>query len=184
MKNIIFTLVLLFNLTISYGQISKVIERGLSRGIIILVENLKDNDNTKPVQKNDNERIIKGPEKLETKKANIIDSAKFKIIQQGIAARLEADANYAAELVKSYDKFIRDPEVNKYLDDMYSIALERTGGDVEQANKMMRDILGEEIGMKELDRYLTTVKVTELKTGGFEIKFKDEINPAFNSNKK
>jgi head-tail adaptor len=148
-------------------------ERGTEEGLEKTLERLESVVGRENVEALD--RIIKGTERLEVKQSSIIDYlAKNKIIQQGILDRLEADANYAQEIVKSYDKFIRDPEIKQYLDDMYSIALDRTSGDIEEANRMMKDILGEDVGMKELDRYLGTVKVEELRTGGYEIKFKEE----------
>ncbi len=97
---------------------------------------------------------------------------KDSVISKGISERSDADAEYAKEVVKTYDKFIRDPEIKKYLDEMYSIALERSEGDLEYAQKMMRDILGKDVGIKELDRYLKTVEVKQLPTGSYEIKFK------------
>ena len=88
---------------------------------------------------------------------------------------LEVDVTFTEALNKSTDKFIKDPEITKYLNDFYIAALERSSGNVEKSQEVLIEVLAEDFTEQELKRYFNLVNVEKLPNGGFNIKFKEEI---------
>jgi len=124
--------------------------------------------------------ISKGAGDIATKNAKIIDFlTNNPVIKNNIERMLESDATYAEALNKSTDKFIKDPEITKYLNDFYISALDRSGGDVEKAKELLLDVLKDDFTEQELKRYFKLVNVEKLPNGEFKIEFKEET-PAEN----
>ena len=118
--------------------------------------------------------ISKGAEDVATKNIKIVEFlANNPVIKNNIERMLEADVTYTEALNKSTDKFIRDPEVSEYLNDFYTAALDKSGGDIEKSRKVLIDVLGDDFTEQELTRYFDAVNVEKLQNGGFTIKFKD-----------
>jgi hypothetical protein len=119
--------------------------------------------------------ISKGTENVATKNAKIIDFlANNPVIKQNIERVLEADRMYADALDKSIEQFLKDPEVKNTLNDLYVSALERTEGDVKNANKMMKQYLIPDFSEKELNKYFDSVKIIKSADGKFRIEPKVE----------
>lgn len=119
--------------------------------------------------------ISKGTENVATKNSKIINFlANNPVIKNNIERMLEADATYAEALNKSTDKFIRDPKVSEYLNDFYTSALDRSGGDVEKSKEVLLNLLNDDFTEQELNRYFDLVNVEKLSNGEFKIEFKEE----------
>ena len=119
--------------------------------------------------------ISKGTEDIVTKNAKIIDFlANNPVIKQNIERVLEADRMYADALDKSIEQFLKDPEVKKTLDELYVSALERTEGDIENANEMLKQYLITDFSEKELNKYFDSVKIIKSADGKFRIEPKVE----------
>lgn len=118
--------------------------------------------------------ISKGTENVATKNSKIINFlANNPVIKNNIERMLEADATYAEALNKSTDKFIRDPKVSEYLNDFYTSALDRSGGDVEKSKEVLLNLLNDDFTVEELNRYFDAVEIKSLPNGEFTIEFKD-----------
>jgi hypothetical protein len=120
--------------------------------------------------------ISKGVEDVATKNAKIVNFlANNPVIKKNIERMLEVDVTFTEALNKSTDKFIKDPEISKYLNDFYIAALERSSGNVEKSQEVLIEVLAEDFTEQELKRYFKLVNVEKLPNGGFNVKFKEEI---------
>jgi len=81
------------------------------------------------------------------------------------------------ELNSMYDNFIqKNPQFKRDLDDLYTSALDRAGGDTEIAQKAMREILlADGYPKSSIDRYFETTQVKEGSSGNLEVIVKDEF---------
>ena len=119
--------------------------------------------------------ISKGAEDVATKNVKIIDFlANNPVIKQNIERVLEADIMYADALDKSIEQFLKDPEVKKTLDELYVSALERTEGNIENANEMLKQYLITDFSEKEINRYFESVRIIKSANGKFRIEPKVE----------
>jgi hypothetical protein len=119
--------------------------------------------------------ISKGAEDVATKNAKIIDFlANNPVIKQNIERVLEADIMYADALDKSIEQFLKDPEVKKTLDELYVSALERTEGNIKNANEMLKQYLITDFSEKEINRYFESVRIIKSADGKFRIEPKVE----------
>jgi hypothetical protein len=120
--------------------------------------------------------ISNGIENVATKNAKIVNFlANNPVIKKNIEKMLESDVRFAEALNKSIDKFIKGPEISKYLNDFYIAALERSGGNIEKSQEVILEILADDFTEKELNKYFEAVNVEKLSNGQFNIKFKEEI---------
>jgi hypothetical protein len=118
--------------------------------------------------------ISKGTEDIATKNAKITSLlANNPVIRQNIERMLVADSEYVEAFNKSMDKFIRDPEVSEYLNDIYIASLNRTEGDIEKSKEVLLEILNDDFTVEELNRYFEAVKIEKLPNGEFKVEFKD-----------
>lgn len=119
--------------------------------------------------------ISKGVEDVATKNAKIVNFlANNPVIKQNIERILEADRLYADALDKSIEKFLKDPEVKKTLDELYVSALERTEGNINDANEMLKQYLITDFSEKEINRYFESVRIFKGADGKFRIEPKVE----------
>jgi hypothetical protein len=150
------------------GTIEKGTEKSLEKTLEKL-ENVVGRENVAALK-----LISKGAEDVAAKNTKIVEFlANNPVIKNNIERMLEADVTYTEALNKSTDKFIKDPEVSAYLNDFYTAALDKSGGDIEKSRKVLIDVLADDFTEQELTRYFDAVNVEKLQNGEFTIKFKD-----------
>ena len=125
------------------------------------------------------ERIIKGSDNFKTKKTNIINHlSNDDIIQKSILEKLKFNNLYKLEIEFFRDKFIRNPEIKKFLDDVYTKCLNKKNGDINEANKLMRRALSSvNFPEESLERYLDTSEISKSGFSGWKIELKNVEPP-------
>ncbi len=99
--------------------------------------------------------------------------AKNATIQKQIFTELET--NFENEVEQLITNTAKSPEIRQAFDDLYSQALRYAGGDIEQAQNTLRQILKDELSdTRILERYFDNVTAVEDSVGNWKITAKGE----------
>jgi hypothetical protein len=142
------------------------------QGLKNTIRRLKDVVGKESVE--DIEKIMNGSDNLRTKKTNIINSlSKDEIIQKNIVDKIESNNLFKKEIEFLRDKYIREPQIKSFLDDVYIKCLKKKSGDVKEAKELMRRAIsasGLNFPKESLERYLDTSTANKVGLTGWDIK--------------